>query len=701
MEAPEYSFALVVPDHRKGPNLIQQLKAGSIMEGRQHKEAKEEGETLMPLSALITEALQGAGLETAVDHFEDHTIVLVRCPLKTARRLADGYQVLIDKHALAARARKAGTYFQGRKETGESLGQGGKMAVIEALLGYDEIDDKGAKNPYNFLHAPYTPEIESALARPPLTKLTLLMLTSRCVMKTILDDEHIKEHWERTTASSGRKLWTGLGSLTVDGNVSSAYALHEDEEREDLLKGIQTEHRIWSRRYERFVQKDIYAYFGVSVAFYFSFLSHYSRWLRYLAVGGVALHLGRHYDVDATTATLVTGSFGVLWCFAMLHSWNDRESRLALRWGMLSASSRDAQPRPNFVGLPGALDPVTGSKSEPYFPEASRASKQRLSQSIVAAGLLVALANIVFCKFLRLRLVSAGLPALPSTIVNAVFVFFLNNASLGIATRCAEAENHKYDADYEAAVFDYVFVFRVVNSYSALVYTAYLKSRFETCSFDDCFKDAGHSTMVFFLVQLTVGNCMEVAPAWLKFRKMKAKAVSKDVVSRANDQFSLAESPRIDILDDYLELCIQFGYCTLFFVCFPLAPLFALLNNLLEAKIDAVKRLSKRRPIPTNQTSIHTYTYACLVLSYCAIVNNAALVCFLKSAHYFPKIDDRFPLFVKSTLSLYALAIFFFRGSYKGLPYDVKLQLDRQQFLPIWRIYLGVRYFGASVEAGA
>ena len=41
---------------------------------------------------------------------------------------------------------------------------------------------------------------------------------------------------------------------------------------------------------------------------------------------------------------------------------------------------------------------------------------------------------------------------------------------------------------------------------------------------------------------------------------------------------------------------IQFGFITLFVTAFPLAPLFALLNNVFEIHIDAIKKTRVTRP---------------------------------------------------------------------------------------------------------
>ncbi len=54
-----------------------------------------------------------------------------------------------------------------------------------------------------------------------------------------------------------------------------------------------------------------------------------------------------------------------------------------------------------------------------------------------------------------------------------------------------------------------------------------------------------------------------------------------------------------------LSQVIQYGFITLFVVAFPLGPLFAFLNNILEIRIDAFKILTQfRRPLPKKARDI-------------------------------------------------------------------------------------------------
>lgn len=61
-------------------------------------------------------------------------------------------------------------------------------------------------------------------------------------------------------------------------------------------------------------------------------------------------------------------------------------------------------------------------------------------------------------------------------------------------------------------------------------------------------------------------------------------------------------------------LVIQFGMVTLFVASFPLAPLFALLNNVIEIRLDAKKFVTElRRPIAVRAKDIGQYLMYTLI----------------------------------------------------------------------------------------
>ena len=76
---------------------------------------------------------------------------------------------------------------------------------------------------------------------------------------------------------------------------------------------------------------------------------------------------------------------------------------------------------------------------------------------------------------------------------------------------------------------------------------------------------------------------------------------------------------------EYLDLSIQFGFVILFSSAFPLAPLFALLNNFIKIRTNA-KQLTKysKRTVPIKTNSIGIWENVFRFLAFFSIVTNVS-----------------------------------------------------------------------------
>lgn len=71
---------------------------------------------------------------------------------------------------------------------------------------------------------------------------------------------------------------------------------------------------------------------------------------------------------------------------------------------------------------------------------------------------------------------------------------------------------------------------------------------------------------------------------------------------------------------------LQFGFATLFVAAFPLAPIFAFMNNVVEIRLDASKILCNfRRPVPKRLASLGAWFSILQALTYIAVVTNVRL----------------------------------------------------------------------------
>ncbi|PGG97599.1 hypothetical protein GX51_07231 [Blastomyces parvus] len=97
-----------------------------------------------------------------------------------------------------------------------------------------------------------------------------------------------------------------------------------------------------------------------------------------------------------------------------------------------------------------------------------------------------------------------------------------------------------------------------------------------------------------------------------------------DFLTRVRDEASLTE---YDVTADFREMCVQFGYLSLFSVIWPLVPLSFLVNNWIELRSDLVKICVEcRRPVPFRSDSIGSWVQSIEFLAWLGSITNAALV---------------------------------------------------------------------------
>ena len=94
-------------------------------------------------------------------------------------------------------------------------------------------------------------------------------------------------------------------------------------------------------------------------------------------------------------------------------------------------------------------------------------------------------------------------------------------------------------------------------------------------------------------------------------------------------------------------MVIQYGFVTLFVAAFPLAPFFALVNNVIEIRVDAYKYVTTlRRPLAQRVQDIGAWSNILQTITYISVFTNVSeLKCNIyilihnrKIVHYAPEI---------------------------------------------------------------
>ena len=83
------------------------------------------------------------------------------------------------------------------------------------------------------------------------------------------------------------------------------------------------------------------------------------------------------------------------------------------------------------------------------------------------------------------------------------------------------------------------------------------------------------------------------------------------------------------LFQEYLEMILQFGFITIFVAACPLAPVFAILNNWVEIRLDAQKFVREtRRAISERAKDIGIWFSVLTIVAKVAVITNAFLIAF-------------------------------------------------------------------------
>lgn len=167
---------------------------------------------------------------------------------------------------------------------------------------------------------------------------------------------------------------------------------------------------------------------------------------------------------------------------------------------------------------------------------------------------------------------------------------------------------------------------------------------------------------------------------WWRQRKHKKQTKDETHLHMAWEQdYHLQDPGRLALFDEYLEMgmpfyfylhskyisieyqmkygmftfiVLQYGFVTLFVAAFPLAPLFALLNNIAEIRLDAFKMVTQaRRPLAERAEDIGAWFGILRIITYTAVVSNAFVIAY--TSDYIPRMVYKYVYSNDSTLTGY------------------------------------------------
>uniref|UniRef100_I3JH94 Anoctamin n=1 Tax=Oreochromis niloticus TaxID=8128 RepID=I3JH94_ORENI len=496
------------------------------------------------------------------------------------------------------------------------------------------------------------------------------------------------------------------------------FQLPKHEVKPDELNQRQVLYYYWARwcKWYKYQPLDhIREYFGEKIALYFAWLGFYTAWLLPAAVVGTLVFVSGVMSMGTNTpaeeicnsgasytmcplcktckawnmseictltklgylfdhpGTVFFSVFMSFWAVTFLEYWKRKMATLAHHWDCMDFHEEEERPRPEFAAMAPTMEqnPVTGVK-EPYFPEKTRLSRMFTgSMVIIMMVRLFKIFYILYCCF-----VFAGTIAnISSSIVNLGLILLMGQVYTALAEQLTKWEMHRTQTQYDNAFIFKVFIFQFVNFYSSPFYVAFFKGRFvgyptnygtlfgmrnEDCGAGGCLIELAQQLFIIMVGKQLINNVQEfILPkvkAWRQKRTL-AKVLggkASHEPRRWEEDYKLVECE--GLFEEYLEMVLQFGFITIFVAAFPLAPLFALLNNWVEIRLDAHKFVCEyRRPVAERAQNIGVWFNILEALSHLSVIANAFLIAFtsdfLPRLLYQYKFDNDLNGYVNFTLA--------------------------------------------------
>ncbi|XP_052808380.1 anoctamin-4-like isoform X2 [Mya arenaria] len=362
-------------------------------------------------------------------------------------------------------------------------------------------------------------------------------------------------------------------------------------------------------------------------------------------------------------ATVAFACFMALWASFFHEFWKRKQAELEYEWDVADFEEEEETVRPEFENtVRRKRENPVNKKLEPYVPKWSKCCRYSTTLFILLfffALVLMAIVGVILYRIIIAALLyhtdanmvkgRAGIiSSATAACINLVIIVLLNFVYQKIAEGLTELEQHRTESEWEDAFTFKMFLFQFVNYYSSIIYISFFKGKFvgrpgdynrsffgyrqEECDPAGCLIELCIQLGIIMVGKQAFANFKEVIlpklVVWCKSRSVLKDKEDK-VYTHWEQDYNLADQPKLGLFDEYLEMVIQYGFVTIFVAAFPLAPFFALINNIIEIRLDAYKFVTQwKRPLAVRAQDIGIWFGILQGVSAIAVVSNAAIIAF-------------------------------------------------------------------------
>uniref|UniRef100_A0A673XJH3 Anoctamin n=1 Tax=Salmo trutta TaxID=8032 RepID=A0A673XJH3_SALTR len=235
-------------------------------------------------------------------------------------------------------------------------------------------------------------------------------------------------------------------------------------------------------------------------------------------------------------------------------------------------------------------------------------------------------------------------------VLHYITMQFMTRVNKAVAFKlCEIGESGESFAATERSFTVKMFTFQFFTLFSSLIYVAFFlgringrpgsyvrisgKWRLEECHPSGCLTDLFIQMAVIMLLKQTLNNIFEFTCGHCyKNACREEEKMGRDPcdICKLRDwlrNYDLNDVNFFSLFNEFLEMVVQFSFTTIFVAAFPLAPLLALINNIFEIRLDAIKMVSlERRLVPKKTNDIGIWTKVLEAIGVLAVIANGLVI---------------------------------------------------------------------------
>ncbi|XP_017873582.1 PREDICTED: anoctamin-1 isoform X3 [Drosophila arizonae] len=379
------------------------------------------------------------------------------------------------------------------------------------------------------------------------------------------------------------------------------------------------------------------------------------------------------YLID-NPSTIFFAVFMSFWATLFLELWKRYSAEITHRWDLTGFDVHEEHPRPQYLARlehiePTRTDYVTNIK-EPTVPF----WRMKLPATVFSFSVVVLLIALAFVALVavvvhRMSMLAAlkvdgsgmttskaiVLAAASAAFVNLCLLYILNYLYNHLAEYLTELEMWRTQTQFDDSLTLKIYLLQFVNYYASIFYIAFFKGKFvghpgeyitvfkyrqEECSSGGCLTELCIQLAIIMIGKQAFNTILEVYLPMF-WRKVQAIQVGLSRLfgnsvkpDKAKDErwmrdFKLLDWGARSLFPEYLEMVLQYGFVTIFVAAFPLAPFFALLNNILEMRLDAKKLLTHhKRPVSQRVRDIGVWYRILDCIGKLSVITNGFIIAF-------------------------------------------------------------------------